>query len=435
MTLSTKILTKSVTLHSLTTKKFKTGMIALSVSMPKEKYTAAYNYLLSGILRRGTKSYPSMASLNRRLDELFAATIEIKSVRHAKHESFLILAELLDNAFSDDGTDIADGVLSVMSELLTLPLRDEKGFFSEDTLEKERKIAIDSLEAIINNPKSYAALRAAEIMNRDEKDFLDLCATIDATKSVTSEAMTEYYEKNILSREIDVFYVGSLSEDEISEKVLRYFGSHSATVHDPAPLLDPKIKSREAIYIREPMPVSQGKLVMGFRTGITAKTPDYYAMLLLSEIYGGSPISKLFMNVRERMSLCYYCSSSYNMYTGTLSVSSGIEVSDEKKATDAILAELDSIKAGNFSDTELEAARKSLINSYKQIYDNPFDLHSFYSARTAFGVDASLEGCCERIAALTREDILRASKGIELDTTYFLCGTKESNGEEGDYDE
>ena len=123
------------------------------------------------------------------------------------------------------------------------------------------------------------------------------------------------------------------------------------------------------------------------------------------------------------------------MYTGTLSVSSGIEVSDEKKATDAILAELDSIKAGNFSDTELEAARKSLINSYKQIYDNPFDLHSFYSARTAFGVDASLEGCCERIAALTREDVLRVAKGIELDTTYFLCGTKESSGEEGDYDE
>lgn len=433
MTFSTKRLTESVTLHSLTTKKFKTGMLALSVSMPKEKYTSAYNYLLSGVLRRGTKSYPSMAALNRRLDELFAATIEIKSVRHARHESFTVLAELLDNAFSDDGTDIADGVLSVMSELLTLPLRDKNGLFSEDTLEKEKKIAVDNLESIINNPRGYAALRAAEIMNRDEKDFLDLRSTIDETKSVTSKMMTEYYEKNILSRNIDLFYVGSLTEDEIAGRILTHFDEHRATAITPAPSLEPKLVSREAVYLSEPMPVSQGKLVMGFRTGITAKTPDYYAMLLLSEIYGGSPISKLFMNVRERMSLCYYCSSAYNMYTGTLSVSSGIEVSDEKKTTDAILSELDAIKSGDFSDTELDAAKKSLINSYRQMLDNPFDLHSFYSARVAFGIDASIDGCCKKISSLTREDVLRVARDIELDTTYFLLGTKA--GEEDGYDE
>ncbi len=432
MTLTTKKLTGSLTLHSLTTEKFKTGMLALSVSMPKEKYTPAYNYLLSGILRRGTKSFPSMASLNRRLDELFAATIEIKSVRHARHESFLILAELLDNAFSDDGTDIADGVLEVMSELLTAPLRDENGLFPIKNLEKEKKIATDSFRAIINNPKSYAALRASEIMNRDEKDHLDLAATIDATEQATGAIMTEYYEKNILPRPIDVFYVGSLTEEEISKKVLLYFGTHNATVFDAPPSLEPKLASREAVYVSEPMPVSQGKLVMGFRTGVTAKSPDYYAMILLSEIYGGSPISKLFMNVRERMSLCYYCSSSYNMYTGTLSVSSGIEVSDEEKAKGAILSELDAIKSGRISDAELTAAKRSLINSYRQIYDNPFDLHAFYSARRAFGIDASVEDCCEKINSLSLTDVLRVAEGIELDTTYFLRGTKD--GEEEDYE-
>jgi len=329
MTFSTKKLTESVMLHSVTTKKFKTGMLAVSVSMPREKYTSTYNYILSGILRRGTESFPSMAALNRRLDELFATTVEIKSVRYAKHESFLILAELLDNAFSDDGTDIADGVLHVMSELLLSPLKDENSLFVSDDLEKEKTIAVDSLEAIINNPRSYASLRAAEIMSRGDKNFMDIGATIAATKAVTCEAMTEYYEKEVVSRAIDVFYVGSLSEEEISEKVLRHFGTHVMSVSTPSPVLESKFGWREAVYVSEPMPVSQGKLVMGFRTGVTAKTPDYYAMLLFSEIYGGSPISKLFMNVREKMSLCYYCSSSYNMYTGVLSVSSGIEVSDE----------------------------------------------------------------------------------------------------------
>ena len=432
MTLRTKRLTEALTLRSVTTDKFKTGMLVLSVSMPKEKYTPAYNYLLSGLMRRGTKSYPSMAALNRRLDELFAATIEIKSVRHARHESFLILAELLDNAFSDDGTDIADGVLSVMGELLLMPLIDSDGLFPEDNLKKEKKIASDSLKSIINNPRSYAALRAAEIMNRDESDFLDLNATIKATEDVTRGDMTKYYEKNIASRHIDVFYVGSLDEDEISEKIMKHLGAHEATVMTHAPTLEPKLKAREPAYVSESVPVSQGKLVMGMRTGITAATPDYLPMMLLSEIYGGSPVSKLFMNVREKMSLCYYCSSSYNMYTGTLSISSGIEVSDEKKATEAILSELDAIKKGEISDAELEAAKLSLINSYKQMYDNPFDMHAFYSARSAFGIDVSIEECCKKIEALSREDVLRVAGGIELDTTYFLRGTAKGEGEEDD---
>ena len=433
MILKTKKINESLTLNFVTTDKFKTGMLALSVSMPRENHTPTYNYLLSGLMRRGTKSYPSMAMLNRRLDELFAATVEIKSVRHARRESFLILAELLDNAFSDDGTDIVDGVLGVMSELLLSPKLDDGSLFPADTLAKEKKIAADSMRAIINNPKSYATLRAGEIMNRDDKDALLLQDTIKMTEEISREAISEHYKKNFTTRPIDVFYVGSLTEDEITEKILRHFGDHKATLFENCTELSVRLTPRECVSVTESMPVSQGKLVMGMRTGITAATPDYYAMILFSEIYGGSPISKLFMNVREKMSLCYYCSSSYNMYNGTLTISSGIEVSDFEKAKEAILAELDAIKKGEISDTELVAAKRSLINSYRQIYDNPFDMHAFSSARRAFGIDADIETCCERINSLTLADVVRVAKGVEPDTIYFLCGEREDGGEE-DYE-
>ncbi len=433
MTLNTKRLTDSLTFRTITTDKFKTGMLALSVTMPKNRFSSAYNYLLSGIMRRGTASYPSMASLNRRLDELYAAAIEVKTTKHGSNDTFLITAELLDNDYADDGTDIADGTLEVMAELLLSPLFSDDGLFPEDNVCKEKKIAADNMRAIINNPRAYASLRLSELVRRDDPEFTDLAASIATVEAIDRQIITEYYQSEIASRPIDVFYVGGLDEDEIEKKILKYLGTHRAHKREKTVVPSPAIAKREPLSHTETMPLSQGKLALAFRTGICLGEGDHYALVLLNEILGGSPASKLFMNVREGMSLCYYCSSSYNKYTGTLSVSSGIECTDRERAEAAILKQLDDIKRGSITPTELDAARKSLKNIYNQIYDNPFDLHAFYSSAALFGRADTVESCRERLAEVTLDDVIRVAGAIELDTVYFLCGTAES-GEEENYE-
>ena len=164
---------------------------------------------------------------------------------------------------------------------------------------------------------------------------------------------------------------------------------------------------------------------MGFRTGVITEPSrdDCYIAMVFNEVFGGSPASKLFMNVREKMSLCYYCSSSYSQYTGVITVSSGIEVSKREIAEQAILAQLQDIQQGNISETELHAARISLENAYRQIYDNPFDLQTFYGTRSLFGIPGDIDECRKKIASVTKEQIVALAQAVTCDTVFFIKGT------------
>ena len=174
---------------------------------------------------------------------------------------------------------------------------------------------------------------------------------------------------------------------------------------------------------------------MGFRTGVCAsgENDDCYVAMVLNELFGGSPASKLFMNVREKMNLCYYCSSSYNRYTGNLSVSSGIEVSRRAVAEKAILEQWEALRRGEISDTEFHAAKTSLRNAYRQIYDNPFELQSFYGNRALFGLTDDIETASEKMERVTKEEVVSLAKRVVCDTVFFVEGTKASVvGEEED---
>ena len=165
---------------------------------------------------------------------------------------------------------------------------------------------------------------------------------------------------------------------------------------------------------------------MGFRVGVCAdgQSQDVYTAMVFNEIFGGSPASKLFMNVREKMSLCYHCSSSYLPYSGILSVSAGIETKNRAVAEAAILQQLTDMQAGRITQTEILAAKASLENSYRQIDDNPFELQSFYGNRTFFGWEEDVEECRRRISAVTVEDVVALAKQVICDTVFFIEGTQ-----------
>ncbi len=421
---------EGVTLRCITTDKFKTGMLALSIPMPREKFTTPYQLLLAGIMRRGTKKYPSIAALNRRLDELYAATIEVKSSACGENKIFYLASELLDNTYTENGEDIADGVLNVMSEMLFSPLLDKDSLFPEKSVEQEKKILADNFRSIINNPRAYSTNRLFEAMDKDSNTRLTLEEAIDAAENISREGITDYYINKIANRGLEFFYVGSLSEKEISEKILRHFAPRKISGRELCPI-NAKEAREKANFVSEKMPISQGNLAIGFRTGIAANDQRHYALFVFNEIFGMSPISKLYMNVREKMSLCYHCSSSYNIYTGNVIVSSGIDCKNKEKTEKAIMNELENIKRGKITENEFNAAKRSLENYYRQIFDNPFDLFGFYSGRTVAGLDISIDECRKKVASVTLDDVIDVSQKVKLDTVYFLAGNKEG-GEPSD---
>ena len=173
----------------------------------------------------------------------------------------------------------------------------------------------------------------------------------------------------------------------------------------------------------EAMDVTQGKLAMGFRTGgLTCWEEEYPALVMCNAIFGGTTLSKLFMNVREKLSLCYYASSTLEKMKGLVLVSSGIEFDKYAQARDEILAQLDNIRQGKVEEWELEGARRTLIGGHLSTLDDQGRQEEFWLGQAAAGLDTTLEELAAAFETVTLEQVAAAARKLELDTIYFLKG-------------
>ena len=415
-----------VMLSSLTTDKFKSSVISFTITLPMNKDYYTHNLLLSHILRRGTKSYPSTALLNKRLDELYGSYVEVKSHRIGENISLSLNAEILDNKFVTDGTDILGEIINIAAELILSPAFVEDNF-NLAFFEQEKKLICDAIDSEINNTRVYAAKRCAEIINEkiDMPTSEELKALVLGT---TIDSLLNYYRYLISHAPINVFYVGSQNESTVKDKVAKAFALYPCK--EPLSLIYPRPITREsALELSTQMPVSQGKLTLGFSTGISVRKNDnsFYIATVLNEILGGSASSKLFLNVRERLGICYYCSSSFSGYSGIILISSGFEVKNYELARRAILEQIEDIKMGCISDAELDAAKRSLTSSYRQIFDNPTDLQSFFGNRALFNIEQGIEETISMLLAVTKEDIVSVASNIKLIASYFVEGTLASD--------
>lgn len=434
MILNKEKIADGIFLSAINTDKFKASVLSFSITVPLCTKSLAYNLILSGLLRRGTKKYPSMAHLNRSLDELYGSYVEIRSSHIGDNISLTIGAEILDNRYIPDGTNTLGGVIDIMSDILLHPLLADANF-DEEVFRQECKIVKESLDAEVNNTRSYSIRRCVELVRGNEYPTLEQIK--ETVGSATLPDILDYYKQLISSAPLDVFYVGATPYEEICKNLINALTEYPYQLNSRQLIPITAASFKETKSKTEKMPVSQGKLAMAFNTGVCVSPDDekYYTVILLNEILGGSAASKLFLNVREKMGLCYHCSSSYSIYTGIIMASSGFEVNNFETVKDAILQQLEEIKFGNVSSHELEAAKKSLFNSYRQLYDNPFDLQAFYSGRALFGIDDTIEDCLCKISRITAEQISNSAKQISLDSVFFVEGTVSGYTEEVDENE
>ena len=174
------------------------------------------------------------------------------------------------------------------------------------------------------------------------------------------------------------------------------------------------------------MDVAQAKLVMGFRTGIAVPGGDVTAMRLMSALFGGTPHSKLFLNVREKLSLCYYCSSSYDRHKGIVMVQSGVEQKNIEKAREEILRQLQAVQEGDFSAEDLDAAKMSVANSFRTMSDYLGGLEAWYLSQAFEKTVLTPEQSAEAVGGVTKEQVVKAAQTVSLDTVYQLTGKEEA---------
>ena len=414
---------QGVHFNVIPSEKFKTNYLSVCFVVPLEKENVHLTALVPKILSRGCRRFPDMAGISERLEYLYASEIAPIYVKRAESLIVGFCADFVKDAYIPDGEDLLGGVTDLLFDILFDPLVENESFRADYT-ESEKIDLINTIRAKINNKAAYAKERCTEIMFGARPYGLSEFGTAEDVHNATAKQVYERYEHILRTAPVEIFFGGECDIDRLA-RVIRSRVPASAsrkTVFPAREFLDGL--PDEVTEVTDEMPVAQGKLVMGLRMGgVSVNSEDAAAFSVFNEIFGGSPSSKLFMNVREAMSLCYYCRSMPDMFMSAMFISSGIETENRDKACEAILAQLDAMKNGEFSEEDIADAKRSLCNAYRELDDSMSALCLWHLSRIIFDNPLTPEQMMTRIEAVTADQIMAAANKTALDSVYFIKGT------------
>lgn len=439
MTQTTRALNAAVTLRHTRDDRFKTARLSLFTVMPADAEASPLTTLLFGILRRGSEHYPRLALLNRRLDELYGTTLTIRNYLHGDSHVVCYTAEMPEQRFlppADASMDVLGSVTALLADMILRPLRDPDGCLRAEAVEKEKQSLCDSLRSLRNDTRAYAGNRLREIMCPREPYGISIGGTVEQVMAITPTRITDHHRSLLERTRMEVFYTGRASVEEVMEAWTRAFGDWSPVSTD----VPSAVRHHPPAAVcrgEEDMAVSQGKLCMAWSCGESFKTlqadPDTLAAYAVcNELFGVMQSSLLFRHVREERGLCYFCDSALDMTKGILWVSCGIRSDKRREAEEAITAELDAIRKGQISDADVELAKLSLQNSYRQIRDSQASMEVFAFNRLMNDTPDSPEEEMGRILAVTPADVVAVANRFRADTVFFLNGTAAGEGEDED---
>jgi len=425
MKISSVEIKKGITLYYIPSDKFTSNYFSVHFLAPLRGETAAQYSLLAKVLKKGCRAYPTQELIAKRAEELYAAVVTSGVTKIGEMQSFFFSSLALDNRFSFDGEDIGEGAFSLLRSLLTDPYL-ENGVFSEEIVTREKQTLCDRIRAQINNKSTYAVKRCREIMCEKENYRFALDGTVEDVLKIESAELYRLYKTLLASAPIKMFYIGAEDLQTVTERV----NTLCASLDERSGEIAPTECVRKAVSVKrvtETVNAVQGKLVLGFRTACMGGEENAAALSLFDTVYGSSPISKLFMNVREKLGICYYCSSKCDLNKGIMFVSCGVENTNAQAAEKEILSQLRETANGVITEKELAYAKAALKDSLLSVSDSQGSVESWYLNYCVRDVMCSPEQIWEKIEKLTAEDVQRAAADITLDTVYFLEGTAEGD--------
>jgi len=408
-----------VTLCYIHTEKFKTNHMSINFIDELSEERASENALIPAVLMRGSETYPSMALLNRRLDYLYDGGVGSRVYKKGERQIMAFQFSFLDDSFVEETSLLFDGMFEMAEEILFHPLVKD-GAFDADFTESEKQNQIDAIRSKRNNKNSYAVLRCREAMCEGEAYAVSELGSEEKIRRCDGALLYQRYREMIDTCPAVIFYIGHADKQSVCDKLSAMFGGKRSVKAIPDSVY--KDAPSQVKTVEETMAVGQGKLTLGFRAPTLMGSDNAAAYSVFCDIFGNTPNGKLFMNVREKLSLCYYCSLLSEMNKGILFITCGINFADKDKAKDEILRQLEAIRRGEISEEEMEATRQALKSGYKELEDSPASLENWYFNRILAGLDTTPEQSLEKLLAVDVNQVVEEAKKIALDTVYFLKG-------------
>ena len=404
------------------TDKFKTGLLSATLTVPLRREDATTGALIPEVLYRGSRSCPDMERLSAATDALYGASLGTGVRQRGESQCISFLCSVIDDRYALDGSAVLEPAAALMGEVLLDPVLQD-GAFRRDYVESEGANLADRIQARVNDKRSWAVFRLIQEMCAGERYAVDKLGGAEQARAMSPEKLWAAYQALLPAAKVTFYYGGSAEPERAEDAVRRSF----------APLLTGRTAPVDCWVVAKPkgpvrtaadaMDVTQGKLAMGFRTGgIAVGSAEHPALLVCNTLYGGSANSKLFLNVREKMSLCYYASSMLDKIKGLMVVSSGVEFAQFDRAQEAILAQLEAVRRGEFTKDELTAAVRTTANSLRGRGDSQAQLEDDQLTRLLFHTAQEGEELIRAVESVTADQVVEAARKLELDTVYRLTG-------------
>lgn len=411
---------EGIKLHTINTNKFKTNIVSVFLTMPINRENVTCNALISAILRRGSKNMPTQEQISKDLEEMYGASFDCGLDKTGdNHILKFYLESINDNFLPHTNENMLKTSIEKLLDIVCNPLV-ENGGFKEEYVNQEKENIKQLIEGKKDNKAKYALNRCVEEMYKDQPFGLYKYGYAEDLDNINAKNLYEYYKKMIDECKIDVFISGNLLQDlfqDIEEnKNIKNLKAREPRYSESN--IELKKKGEEHIII-ENMEVSQGKLVLGLDVDIKDEQGKYHT-LVYNSILGGTANSKLFQNVREKASLAYAASSSYLRYKSNIFINCGIEISNYEKALEIIKQQLEDMKKGDFSEEDIENAKKTIISTIKSIDDEQDTEITYFLGQELTDNRVTLEEYAKIVQDVTKENIVDIANKVNINTVYFL---------------
>lgn len=417
--IETMTLRPGITLRVCRDTRFKQGCLSFQLVRQMDKAGSALNALLPSVLLRGTTRHPDLRSITQRLDELYGASVSPLVRRVGDYQTTGLYCGFMDDRFALPGDRVMEPMLAFLEELL-LHSPVENGGFLPAFVESEKKNLISTIESELNDKRAYAGSKLLRILCNEDTFGLPRLGEVEDVAAITPQSLYDHYHTILAESPMEIFYVGSAEKEEVASLLMPLVNKLPRNVKPLSPQTPLTIgRGRHEV---EEMDVAQGKLGMGFTVPITNRQREFAAMQVMNVIFGSGMTSKLFMNVREKLSLCYSIGSSYYGTKGIVLVQAGIDFDKEDLTRQEILRQLDLCRDGQITEQELKAAKEALLSSLRATHDSPGAMEGFYSTAALGGLCFTHAEYMEAVENVTISDVVTCARQMTLHSSYFLKG-------------
>ena len=415
----TQTLADGITLRCFYDNRFKQGALSFQMVRPMLESEASLNGLIPAVLLRGTEVHPDLRAITMHLDDLYGASVGTMVRRVGDYQTTGLCCGMMDDRFALPGDKVLEPMLHFLEELLFRPCL-ENGGFKADFVESEKKNLIAAIESDLNDKRAYAMKKLLRAMCREDAMGIPRLGEPDWVAAIDPVTLYNHYQKILRESRIDIFYVGSAPAWQVAGMLRPIIDR----IHRDYRELPEQTGFHDAggDNLVEEMDVAQAKLCMGYVTPITNKSEELPAMQVMNSIFGAGMTSKLFVHVREKLSLCYSIGTAYYATKGLLTLSAGIDANHEEKARAEIGRQLEAMCNGDITDEEMNAAKEAILSGFRGVHDSPGAIEGYYASNALTGAETTPEQYMERIAAVTREQVTAAARQLRLHTTYILKG-------------